>query len=86
MEGAGAEAGNLQAKLIGGSNVLYADGPGALPRLGRENVESCRQALHAAGVDVVWEDVGGRMGRRVLVDLADFRVVVKLLERGLAGQ
>ena len=61
----GAEAGRLQAKLIGGAAMF---GKNVNSLLGDRNVESARMRLQAHGVAVVAEAVGGTKGRKMLLD------------------
>lgn len=79
---AGATPGNLKAKLVGGANVLRVDAHGVFPQISRDNIRESREALAANGIEILWEDVGGRMGRKILVDLQDFRILVKILTGG----
>ncbi len=79
LEAEGSQVPHLRAKLAGGANVLFR-GSGTLTQLGMRNVEATRQALKARGIPVTWEDVGGRIGRKILVELEEFRFVVKLLD------
>ncbi len=69
----------LIAKLAGGASVLCRDRSGPLFQIGRESVRILKGALEAAEIKLVWEDTGGRLGRKMLVDLSDFRVVAKML-------
>ena len=65
LDAAGAKRSRLQAKLFGGACVMasfQANGSD----LGSRNVEVARDYLHAARIPVVFEDVGGTHGRKVV--------------------
>lgn len=79
LKRAGARRDEVRAKIAGGANALFARCGDGLGRVAEANVAETRLALARASVPLVAEDVGGRAGRRVLVDLSDFRVQVSLL-------
>lgn len=61
----GARPGRLRAKLVGGAAMFQTlMVPGSL-NMGARNINASRQALEAAGIPVVAEDVGGDYGRSV---------------------
>jgi chemotaxis protein CheD len=70
----------LQAKLAGGANAL----PGGTSyfQTGYENVLAARESLQRAGIPILAEHVGGRTGRKIVVDLRSFRVSVAWLAGG----
>lgn len=80
MRRAGA-AGPLQAKLAGGARMFGALLSAGV-NMGARNIEAVRQALRAARIPIVSEDVGGEHGRNVIVDVASFAVLVTSLQRG----
>ena len=75
---AGAEVGTLQGRLAGGASILFAS-ERDLFRVAKENVRIARHVLADKGITVVGEDVGGQLGRKVVFDLRDFGMHVKLL-------
>lgn len=74
----GANRSRLVSKLAGGANVLFTDG-GSFYHISEQNIDNARLALYQAGIDVLEEDVGGRIGRKMIVDIKDFSMTVKLL-------
>ncbi|HEX2208958.1 MAG TPA: chemotaxis protein CheD [Longimicrobium sp.] len=61
----GARPGRLKARLVGGAAMFQTlMVPGSL-NMGARNINASRQALEAAGIPVVAEDVGGDYGRSV---------------------
>lgn len=80
--GAGA-ARQLTARLVGGASMfgaLLAGGSGV--NIGERNVVAAREAVRAAGIPLVGEDVGGDHGRSVFLYLEDGRVLVRSLRAG----
>lgn len=78
---AGARREMLEAKLVGGANVFSFEPHGLLRCVGACNIDAARAALAAAGVPIVWQDVGGRIGRKMRLELPSFRIDVRLLRR-----
>jgi chemotaxis protein CheD len=73
----GAERRRIVAKLAGGASMFAAlMTPGSI-QMGERNVVASRNALHAAGLPVVAEAVGGSAGRSVRFSVADGRVVIR---------
>lgn len=71
------------ARLIGGASMfgsLLAAGTGV--NIGERNASASREALQAAGVRIVAEDVGGDYGRSVYLYVGDGRVHVRSLRMG----
>jgi chemotaxis protein CheD len=82
---AGARRDGVCAKIAGGSNALFSRSGDGLGRVADANVAETRLALARAAVPLLAEDVGGRTGRRVVVDLADFSIQVSRLGAGEEG-
>ena len=74
----GAVRRDLEAKLFGGACVLDAFRNGD-NHLGTKNVEAARALLHAEGIPVRAEDVGGRRGRKLVFHVDDGSALVKLI-------
>jgi chemotaxis protein CheD len=85
LQRAGARREEVRAKIAGGANALFSSRGDGLGRVADANVAETRLALARASVPLIAEDVGGRAGRRVLIDLSDFRVQVSLLSAGEEG-
>lgn len=61
----GARPGRLRARLVGGAAMFQTlMVPGSL-NMGARNIIASRQALQAAGIPLIAEDVGGDYGRSV---------------------
>jgi chemotaxis protein CheD len=70
----GARVSGAVAKIAGGACMF---GDGKLMQIGENNIQATQQALAAAGVRVVGQDVGGTVGRRVSFDLASGSLAIQ---------
>ena len=80
LERQGARTTRLQAKLAGGASGLAGNPP--CFQTGTDNIYAARECLARAGVPILAEHVGGRTGRKIVMDLRTFRVSVQWLEAG----
>ena len=72
----GGQRSHLEVKLVGGGKVLDA-----MTDIGARNISFVREYLHAEGIRVVGEDLGGLTPRKVLYDPATGTARVKRLAR-----
>ncbi|HEU4632239.1 MAG TPA: chemotaxis protein CheD [Gemmatimonadaceae bacterium] len=77
--GAGDE---LTGRLVGGASMFRALLATAGVNIGERNIVAARAALHAAGIPLTGEDVGGQHGRSVRFDVGSGRVEVRSLSAG----
>lgn len=80
-EGAG-DPRRFTARLIGGASMFGSLLAGGGINIGERNVAASREALDAAGIPVIGEDVGGDHGRSVYLHLEDGRIVIRSLRVG----
>ncbi|MBU0571413.1 MAG: chemotaxis protein CheD [Candidatus Omnitrophica bacterium] len=73
MTSAGSRKENLEAKLIGGSNMF----PNIKSSIGEKNIAGAREKLKKEGIEIVGEAVGGTQGRSVEFCVATKIVTVK---------
>jgi chemotaxis protein CheD len=78
LEREGARLPRLQAKLAGGASGLVGNPP--CFQTGTDNIFAARECLARAGIPILAEHVGGRTGRKIVMDLHSFRVSVQWLE------
>ena len=78
LANAGAQRGQLRAKLFGGACVLDAM-RGKGNHLGAKNVDIAWRAMGDAGIPVLASDVGGARGRKLIFQTNDGSAQVKLL-------
>lgn len=67
----GCSMASLNAHIIGGGHP-----DGASDSTGMRNVEVARRVLRERGITIMSEDVGGRVGRKVVFDLSTGQVAV----------
>jgi len=72
----GCNPGSLTAHIIGGGHP-----DGAANSTGMRNVEVARKILNDKGITIMSEDVGGRVGRKVVFDLSTGQVAVLKVTR-----
>jgi len=85
----GVPQGRLEAKLLGGAEMYYRGAEAArLARaVGSNNALTAQKFLRWLGVRVVFENLGGNSGRRVVFDSSTGLVVVHSFMNGLpSGQ
>jgi chemotaxis protein CheD len=73
----GADPRRLQAKIFGGASVIGAFSHGR--RLGDDNAVLATQSLHALGIPVIEQDVGGTKGRKLVFHSDDGAAWIRLL-------
>jgi chemotaxis protein CheD len=83
MEADGARVERITARLAGGASMFAALAPPGTVQMGERNLLAARQALHAHGVPVVAEAVGGDFGRTVRLRVGDGRVEVSTVAHGI---
>lgn len=69
---AGSSFADLDAQIVGGA----APADGALKGPGSECVQAARRFLRRKNVPIVSEDIGGRLGRKVIFDIGMGQVVI----------
>jgi chemotaxis protein CheD len=82
MTGDGARPERITGRLAGGASMFTALTPPGTIQMGERNLVAARQALHAHGVPLVGEAVGGDFGRTVRLRVADGRVEVSTVAHG----
>ena len=77
LKALGADPRRLSAKLAGGASMFSQLATPGTIQMGERNVLAARSALHAAGIPIVREAVGGERGRSVRFHLKDGRVEIR---------
>ena len=70
------------AVLVGGASMFPGIVSGVMPDIAAQNIAVARGGLAAAGIPIRTEDVGGQMGRSVIVEPARQRIVVHTIRGG----
>lgn len=72
---------NILAKIAGGASMFTFTNESQSLQIGQRNIESVKAVLSELSVPIVSEHVGGKMGRSMYVDLNDFNVKVRMVNR-----
>ena len=73
----GSRKADLQAKVFGGASVL--ENTASVLDVGRRNIIVARDELGRQSIPIVGHDVGGQRGRRLVLDTATGKVLLKKL-------
>ena len=73
----GANRSRLVVQLFGGAHMLSAPGFKNSLNIGERNVETAKDVLKAAGLQIRAEATGGQIGRTVRLHIADGKVIIK---------
>lgn len=78
MKVAGSRIRDMEAKIFGGGNMFPETiSSGSDMDIGKRNVLAVRQELERFNIGIAVEDVGGDVGRTVLLDTRDGSVIAK---------
>ncbi|HEY3012294.1 MAG TPA: chemotaxis protein CheD [Gemmatimonadales bacterium] len=83
MKADGAHPERIIGRLAGGASMFAALAPPGTIQMGERNLVAARQALHAHGVPLVGEAVGGDFGRTVRLRVCDGRVEISTVAHGI---
>lgn len=73
---------DLEAFLVGGSQMFFRHAPIGGAPVGQRNVEALKDLLSAEKIPVTAEDIGGDKGRTVTVTAEDGKIKVKTVADG----
>jgi chemotaxis protein CheD len=79
----GASPRRITARIAGGASMFGALAPPGTVQMGERNVVAAREALRAAGLPLVGQDVGADYGRTVRFRVADGRMEITSVMHGL---
>jgi chemotaxis protein CheD len=79
----GASQRRITARLAGGASMFAALAPPGTIQMGERNVVASRQVLHAHGIPLVAEAVGGDYGRTVRLDVSSGNLEVRSVAHGV---
>ncbi|MCC5889885.1 MAG: chemotaxis protein CheD [Alkalibacterium sp.] len=71
----------LLVKIAGGASMFSFNQESSVLQIGQRNIDSVKRVLKDLNLTIVSEDVGGKMGRSMFVDLETFEVRVRLVNR-----
>lgn len=70
LEAKGASRGRLTVKIAGGAKMFEIAGGSGLGNIGQRNIESVHAILKRENIRLLAEDVGGKVARTLLFDVA----------------
>lgn len=71
----------LLVKIAGGASMFSFSEASSVLQIGQRNVDSVKRILTDLNLTILSEDVGGKMGRSMFVNLETFEVKVRLVNR-----
>lgn len=78
LKDAGAAVSRLKAKIAGGAQMFsFADQKKTMLNIGERNVSKVREVLKKEGIPIVGEDVGGNIGRTMILETETGKVFIR---------
>ncbi len=71
----------FQAKIVGGANMFQFQTLNATSNIGQRNIEAVEEVLARLNIPIVAKHVGGSAGRTMIVDLQDFKTMVRQVKQ-----
>jgi chemotaxis protein CheD len=71
----------FKAKIVGGANMFQFQTVTNTSNIGQRNIEAVEQSLAALRIPIIARHVGGTTGRTMIVDLADFTTMVRIVNQ-----
>ena len=71
----------FQAKIVGGANMFQFQTLNAASTIGQRNIEAVEEVLARLNIPIVAKHVGGSAGRTMIVDLQDFKTMVRQVKQ-----
>lgn len=72
---------SLVAKIAGGASMFSFKSSGPGLQIGQRNIEMVKKTLNELSIPIVGEDLGGKTGRTMTIDLEEFEVSIRLVNR-----
>lgn len=72
---------SLVAKIAGGASMFSFESSSPGLQIGQRNIEKVKEVLEDLSIPIIGEDVGGKTGRTMTVDLENFEVSIRLVNR-----
>ena len=71
----------FKAKIVGGANMFQFQTLNAASNIGQRNIEAVEEVLARLNIPIVAKHVGGSAGRTMIVDLQDFKTMVRQVKQ-----
>lgn len=81
FEGLGIPKERLKAKVFGGANLLSNNSGEKISLIGDRNIEIAYEWLDKLKIPVISKDVGGNMGRKIIMNVENFEIKLKRINR-----
>lgn len=72
---------SLVAKIAGGASMFSFKTSSSGLQIGERNIQKVKEVLKDLSIPIIGEDVGGKTGRTMTVDLESFEVNIRLVNR-----
>jgi len=72
---------SLVAKIAGGASMFYQSEENEFGGIGKKNVEASLKVLEDLGIPVIGKNTGGIVGRTMMVDLENFQVTIRTVDK-----
>ncbi len=70
---------NIEAKIFGGGNVINSINN--IYRIGDRNIEVAISKLNEFNIKILGSSTGGKLGRKILMDTSNFKILHKFIEK-----
>ena len=77
LEAKGASRSRMTVKIAGGAKMFEISGGGGLGNIGQRNIDSVHLILRQEGIRLLAENVGGKVARTLLFDVASGQGCIK---------
>ncbi|MCF8009914.1 MAG: chemotaxis protein CheD [Clostridiales bacterium] len=79
MKKKGARLPCITAKLVGGAQMFSGNDEKLILNIGEKNVAAAREILKSMGIKIIAEEVGGNVGRTIILDSSDGKILIRTL-------
>lgn len=79
----GNDSNNVVAKIAGGASLFNLTSTSKKLQIGKRNIEMVKQTLNNLSIPILGEHLGGNSGRTMIVDLENFKVTVRMVNRDI---
>lgn len=77
------QSNDIVAKIAGGASLFNFTSSSKSLQIGKRNIEMVKHTLDDLSIPILGEHLGGDSGRTMIVDLEDFNVTVRMVNRDI---
>lgn len=81
LEEKGIPISRLKAKVFGGANLLSSNAQRGVSLIGDRNIEIAYEFLEKYRIPIIAQDVGGNMGRKIIMNVGNFEIRLKRIAK-----